>query len=263
MASFFPAAILCQYAWVRLDAVLSAQFANAAVTSIAASALAAALASLIALFIAYCGRHLTQHLARALVTLAGLGYAYPGTILALGLLIPLAALDRSIGGLIFTGTSFALILAYVLRFLSISLNGIEAGLGRITPSLNAVARTLGRSEFAVFREVELPMLRPAIAAALLLVFVDCMKELPATLILRPFGFETLATLVYTMASLDQLEDASPAALSIVLVGLLPVLILARGMERPRLEIKYEKPSYTKALLIVPASASLTPLRACN
>ncbi|HWK32580.1 MAG TPA: ABC transporter permease subunit, partial [Hyphomicrobium sp.] len=128
-------------------------------------------------------------------------------------------------GLLLSGSLFAITLAYVIRFLAVALAPIEAGLGRVSTNLDAAARTLGENALSVLWRVHLPLLIPPLGAAALLVFVDCMKELPATLLLRPFNFETLATHVYSLASIEQLEQASIGALTIVLVGLIPVLLL--------------------------------------
>ena len=137
-------------------------------------------------------------------------------------------------GLLLSGSIAAVTYAYVVRFLAISLGTVESGLEKVTPNLAAVARTLGRGPIAAFREIHLPLLRPALVSAALLVFVDCMKELPATLILRPFDFETLATMVFTLASLDQLEESALPALTIVAAGLLPVILLSRTLRDPKL-----------------------------
>ena len=177
---------------------------------------------------------------------ASLGYAVPGTVLAIGLLVPLAWFDdganvviAAFGGapqMVLMGSATALVIAYMLRFLAVSAGGIEAGLTRIPRSLDQAAAGLGHSPAAVLRRVHLPLLRPAMAAAALLVFVDTMKELPATLLLRPLNFETLATWLYAEASRGTYEEGAVAALMIVLVGLLPVVLLARtglryGQER--------------------------------
>jgi iron(III) transport system permease protein len=167
---------------------------------------------------------------------AALGYAVPGTVLAIGLLIPLAGIDNHVDafmretfgvstGLLLSGSLFAITLAYVIRFLAVALAPIEAGMGRVSPSLDAAARTRGESALSALWRVHLPLLMAPLGAAALLVFVDSMKELPATLLLRPFNFETLATHVYSLASIEQLEQASLGALTIVLVGLVPVLLL--------------------------------------
>lgn len=168
---------------------------------------------------------------------ASLGYAVPGTVLAIGLLVPLAWFDdganvliAAFGGaprMVLMGSATALVIAYMLRFLAISAGGIEAGLTRVPRSLDQAAASLGHSPAAMLQRVHLPLLRPAMAAAALLVFVDTMKELPATLLLRPLNFETLATWLYAEASRGTYEEGAVAALMIVLVGLLPVVLLAR------------------------------------
>lgn len=190
------------------------------------------------LCVAYAARLNHGKFGGALVRTASLGYALPGTVLAIGLLTPLAGLDNLVDGmsrewlgistgLILSGSGAALVYAYSTRFLAISVGGIEAGLEKIPRSLDNSARTLGRTATAAFRHIHLPLLRPALGAAALLVFVDCMKELPATLLLRPLNFETLATHLYAEASRGTYEDGAVAALAIVLVGLLPVILLAR------------------------------------
>ncbi|MCJ8143739.1 iron ABC transporter permease [Ancylobacter sp. A5.8] len=175
--------------------------------------------------------------------LSSLGYAVPGTVLAVGLLVPLAAFDNAVSdmskqvfgfstGLLISGSGAALIIAYVIRFLAIPVGGLEAGYGRIGTSMDMAARSLGQTPGGVIRRIHLPLLRPALGAAALLVFVDCMKELPATLMLRPLNFETLASHVYGEAARGTYEDGALAALLIVLVGLAPVILLAR-LSRPQ------------------------------
>jgi iron(III) transport system permease protein len=180
----------------------------------------------------------SPRLIRLCARVGSLGYAIPGTVLAIGLLMPLVLIDNlaaSIAGLfsdtppglILMGSSTALVCAYVIRFLAISIGGIEAGLARIPPTLEQAARLLGETPTGTLRRIHLPLLRPAIGAAALLVFVDAMKELPATLLLRPVNFDTLATWLYGEAARGTYEEGSVAALAIVLAGLLPVILLAR------------------------------------
>jgi iron(III) transport system permease protein len=175
---------------------------------------------------------------RLAVRLSSMGYAVPGTVIAVGVLIPFAWLDNRVDGfmraqfglstgLLLSGTLAALVFAYVVRFLSVSLQTVEAGLTRIRPSLDESARSLGHAPLAVFRRIHLPMLKGSLATALLLVFVDVLKELPTTLILRPFNFNTLAVRAYELASDERLADAALPALAIVLIGLLPVLLMLR------------------------------------
>jgi len=215
-------------------------FWQTAWNSVMLSAIAALLAVLCALLLAYAQRVTSNGFTRPAVQIAGLGYAIPGTVLALGLLIPLATFDNLVDslvrgvfdvstGLLLSGSVAALVLAYTIRFLAVSLGSVEAGLHRISPNLDAAARTLGQSSLSTLWRVHMPLLVPALGAGGLLVFVDSMKELPATLLLRPFNFETLATQVYNFAVLEQFERAAPGALTIVAVGLIPVLLLHRAV----------------------------------
>jgi iron(III) transport system permease protein len=178
---------------------------------------------------------------RSALTVAGLGYAVPGTVLALGLLGPLVAVDGLLNvvwraatgdrlGLVLMGSAAAIVVAYTIRFLPIATGSLLAGLDRVSGSLEDAARTLGAKPRTLMLQVQLPLLKPALASAALLVFVDCLKELSATLLLRPLNTETLATLVYGHASRGAFEDGSLAALVIVLVGLIPVMLLVRGAE---------------------------------
>ncbi|MEY4872037.1 MAG: hypothetical protein RLZZ563_1367, partial [Pseudomonadota bacterium] len=192
-----------------------------------------------ALYLVYGLRLAGRGMARLVLPLTTLGYAAPGAVLAVGILIPLAALDNRVAdavlaltgydpGLIMTGTAGAIILAYAVRFFGIAQGAADAAFGRISPSLPMAARSLGRTAGGALRSVYLPLMRGSVATALLVVFVDCVKELPATLLLRPFNFNTLATRVYELASLERLGEAAPAALVVMAVGLLAVALLARA-----------------------------------
>lgn len=204
---------------------------------------AAGLSVLLALPLAYVRRGKVPVPVRLLTRLAGLGYAIPGTVVAIGVLVPLVRLDRwllevaggrlvGLGpGLLLSGSIFALLYGYQVRFLALSLHTVEAGLARIGPGLDAAARTLGASPGRVLRDVHLPLLRGSVAVAAILVFVEVVKELPATLILRPFDVDTLAVRVYRLASDERLAEASPAALALVVVGTIPVALLAWWLER--------------------------------
>ena len=173
-----------------------------------------------------------------LARVAALGYAMPGTVLAVGLLWPLAGLDNAMAnairaatgvspGLILTGSGAAVVIAYAVRFLGIASGGIESGMSRISTHIDDAARTLGRRPGELIRQIHLPLARPALISAALLVFVDAMKELPATLLLRPLNVDTLATSVYASASRGVFEEGALAALAIVLVGLMPVVAMMR------------------------------------
>ena len=206
--------------------------------------IAAALTVLAALFLVYGTRMIGRDLARMVLPATLLGYAAPGAVLALGLLVPLAALDHRVAdgmewmtgydpGLIITGTSAAIILAYFVRFFGIAQGALDAAFGRVSPSLPMAARSLGRSAGGALRDVYLPLMKGSVATALLVVFVDCVKELPATLLLRPFNFNTLSTRVFELASLEKLGEAAPAALLVMAVGLAAVGLLARATRTAR------------------------------
>ncbi|MEW5963102.1 MAG: iron ABC transporter permease [Pseudomonadota bacterium] len=235
-----PFAMLLRHAILHAREDVAAGFLMAASNSLVLAALAALAAVVLALTLAYAKRVAGNGFTRPAVRMAGLGYALPGTVLAIGLLIPLASLDNWIAdlvarltgsspGLILSGTLLALVLAYTIRFLAVSLGSIEAGLERISPNLDAASRALGETALSTLLRVHLPLLLPALGSAGLLVFVDAMKELPATLLLRPFNFDTLATHVYSFAALEQFEEAALGALTIVLVGLAPVLLLHKAV----------------------------------
>jgi iron(III) transport system permease protein len=200
--------------------------------------LATALAAGLGFLVAAGPRLLPGRLGPGLLRLTGLGYALPGAILAIGLLAPLAwadmalseALTRLFGSapaLIGLGTGGALVIAYLIRFLAVATGTCEAGLARIPESLPDAGRMLGRGPAATLARVQWPLARPAVLSGALLVFVDCVKELPATLLLRPLNVETLATHLYGEAARGTYEDGTVAALLIVLVGLVPVLVLMR------------------------------------
>lgn len=191
-----------------------------------------------AIFLVYALRMKGSTAARTLLPLTLIGYAAPGAVLALGLLLPLAALDHRLAdtilaltgwdpGLMITGTAFALGLAYMVRFFGIAQGAVDAAFGRVSPSLAMAARSLGRSASGTLVTVYLPLIRGSVLTALLVVFVDCVKELPATLLLRPFDYNTLSTRVFELASLERLSEAAPAALLVMAVGLVAVAILAR------------------------------------
>ena len=211
----------------------------AALNTVLVAGTAAGLTVLAALFLVYGVRMAGRKLARAVLPVTTLGYAAPGAVLALGLLVPLAALDHRVAdfiqsvsgrdpGLLLTGTAAAIVLAYLVRFFGIAQGAIDTAFGRISPNLPMAARSLGRGAGGTLGAVYLPLMRGSVAASLLVVFVDCVKELPATLLLRPFNFNTLSTRVYELASLEQLSKAAPAALVVVAMGLVAVALLARA-----------------------------------
>ena len=228
---------------VRLLADLEPEVARFAIwswNSFRVAAMGAALAVAVALLVAYAARLAPGGLTRSVSQLLTLGYAVLGTVLAVGVLLPVGALDRWIAaavqqatgsspGLLFTGTVIALLYAYLVRYFAVAWNGIEPGFARITPAMDAAARSLGANSAQTLRRVHAPLLARSVAAAFLLVFVDVMKELPATLIMRPFNFDTLATQTYQFARDERLSEAALPSLAIVLVGLAPIVLLSGTM----------------------------------
>ncbi|WP_394351566.1 ABC transporter permease [Paragemmobacter ruber] len=234
-----PVAVMLDHALSNLEVWVAPGLMAALVNTVIVGGTAAVLTVGAALFLVYAVRMAGRGVARVVLPLTTLGYAAPGAVLALGLLIPLAALDNRVAdavltvtgydpGLILTGTSAAIVLAYVVRFFGIAQGAADAAFGRVSPNLPMAARSLGRSAGGTLTAVYLPMMRGSVATALLVVFVDCVKELPATLLLRPFNFNTLATRVYELASLERLGEAAPAALVVMAVGLVAVALLARA-----------------------------------
>ena len=179
---------------------------------------------------------------QAAMRIAGIGYAVPGWVIAVGLLFPFAAFDNWLDaimeaqfgidtGLLITGSIWLMIAAYMVRFMAVALNAYESGLSTVNPNMDAVARTLGQGPVPMLRRVHMPILRPSILTALLIVFVDVMKELPATLILRPFNYDTLAVQAHRLASDERLAEAAVPSLVIGAVGLLPVALLCWSIGR--------------------------------
>lgn len=234
-----PGLLLADRASRRLDDVFASGFLQAIWNSFYLASIAALLTVIISIALAYALRINGRGPLKAAVRLASIGYAIPGTVLAIGILVPLAGFDNFLDarmeawfgidtGLLLLGSGAGLVYAYVVRFLAVSYGQVEGGFGRITPHLDMAARTLGRNTGQTLTQVHLPILKPVLLSAALLSFVDCMKELPATILLRPFNFETLATTVFEAASREAFEEAALPSLAIVLVGLIPVIYLARS-----------------------------------
>lgn len=233
-----PVAVLLSYAFDARQWVAPG-LTRAMWNSVSVGGGAALLTVILGVVMVYGARLSGRRLPVLLLPVTAIGYAVPGAVLGVGLLIPLATADNAVAdlilavtghdpGLMLTGTAAALLMAYAVRFFAIAQGTADAAMARISPSLPWAARSLGRTAGGALRAVQLPLLRASLGSALLLVFVDCLKELPATLLLRPFGYETLATRVHAKASLENLAEAAPAALTITLVGLAATLLLARA-----------------------------------
>ncbi|MCY3813802.1 MAG: iron ABC transporter permease [Gammaproteobacteria bacterium] len=239
-----PMVVLARYAVLTGDPLLGRGFGDFVTTTFGVAGTAAVVATALALVLAYSARLDPRPANRLALRTATLGYALPGAVLAVGVLAPLTVLDKSVArflnsqfdlgvGLVLTGTAAALVYAYLARFLTVAYNACQGGLDKVHRRLDDAARTLGAGPRRVLREVHVPLMRGAVASAVLLVFIDVTKELPATLILRPFNFETLATRVYRLASDERLAEASTAALAIIALGLLPALVLGLSSTRLR------------------------------
>ena len=221
-----------------------ARYAGFARNTLLLAATAAVLITGAALAIAYAARLAPGPASRTAELSASVGYAAPGGVIAVGLLIPLASTDNAVDslardwlgvstGLLLTGTAAGLLLAYAARFMAVALNAVSAGFESVRPSLDASARVLGCSVWAVAARVHVPMLRGTLLTAALIVFVDVVKELPATMILRPFNFDTLAVQAYRLAADERLEQAAVPSLMIAAAGMLPVILLARAIRKSR------------------------------
>lgn len=239
-----PLLMLIKWVWMTGAQQFDRHFLTLMWNSFMLALVAAFLVLALALLFAYGRRLRADPLVRVPVTLASMGYAIPGTVIAVGVMLPLAWFDKSLDalmyswfgistGLLFSGTVFALLLAYAVRFLAVSLHQVETGLERIKPSMDQAGLSLGVGPLKSLQRIHLPMMKASLLSAVLLVFVDVLKELPATLILRPFNFNTLAVRTYELASDERLSDAALPALSILVAGILPVILLARAMNRER------------------------------
>ncbi|WP_018233605.1 ABC transporter permease [Thioalkalivibrio thiocyanodenitrificans] len=239
-----PALQLGLWAMDTTDVWMHPEFLRLVWNSISLAGIAAVLAVVLALVMAY-GKRLRPSLpVNAAVRVAGMGYAIPGTVIAVGVILPFAWIDNTVDGfmrehfnvstgLILSGSLVAVIFAYCVRFLAVSLQTVEAALTKIKPSMDDAARSLGMGPAMVLRRIHMPIMRGSLLTALLLVFVDVLKELPATLILRPFNFNTLAVRAFELASDERLADSASAALAIVLAGIIPVILLSRTISRSR------------------------------
>lgn len=239
-----PVAILAEMMISNFSTAVDARFIQFSLNTILVAVVAGLLALLIALIMAYGVRLNPNYLTRVSTRIGAMGYAIPGSVIAVGILIPFGWIDNSIdgwlrenlgisSGLILSGTIFALIFAYVVRFLAVAFNTVEASLGKITNNMDEAAEGMGYSFGLTLRKVHMPMMSGSLFAAIMLVVVDVIKELPATIIVRPFNFDTLAVQVYRLASDERLAESSGAALAIILVGLVPVIILSRSISRTR------------------------------
>ena len=237
-----PVGMILAWIWMTGPEAWDPRYLTWVTNSFGLAVLAALVVTTLALCFSYTARRASDWQLQLPLQVVKLGYAVPGTVIAVAVMLPLASFDKWLNlwsehlldirlGLVFSGTLVALLLAYSVRFMTVAMHQLENGLARIKPSMEQAATTLGRGSFGVLRDVHLPLLQPSLLAALLLVFVDVLKELPATLILRPFNFDTLAVKTYEFASDERLSAAALPALTILLTGLIPVILLATAMRK--------------------------------
>ena len=239
-----PAMQLSLWAVDTYDYMIDETFYRLTLNSLGLAFAASVLAVLIAVFLVYGKRVYRSKGVVAAIRVVASGYALPGTVVAVGVIIPLAWFDNTLDemlrrhydlstGLLLSGSLFALMFAYMVRFLSVSIQTIESGLEKLKTSMDDAARSLSATPMNILWRIHLPLMKGTVLTALLIVFVDVMKELPATLILRPFNFNTLAVRAFELASDERLADSSTAALTIVAVGLIPVILLSYSISRAR------------------------------
>lgn len=244
LAFFIPFGRLLYWAYDYFEQAWNLDFVQFSINSLKVSLIACVVTVFIALLLHFAKRlnasKKPSKTDRLSLQLSSLGYAVPGTVLAIGLLSPLTFADhqlhawlKSLGlppvGLIFSGSLFALVLAYTIRFLAMAIGSLETSLGKVSPSLDMASQTLGQNGVKMLKKVHIPLIYKGILTAGLMVFIESMKELNASLLLRPFNFDTLATYVFTFTSDEQLERAALPAIILVLVGLLPVIWLTRSL----------------------------------
>lgn len=228
------------------EALFDAHYLSLVQNSLTLATITALLALGLALILGYGNRTINNKMTKLAIAITGLGYAIPGAVVAVGVMIPFSTFEHWLdswlstqfnisSGLLLSGTIFALIFAYIVRFLPMSLQTVDAGLGRIKHSMDEAAQSMGLNSYQTIKRVHIPMLKGSLFTALLLVFVDVLKELPATLILRPFNFNTLAVRTYELASDERLADASLTAITIVAVSIIPVILLSYSITRSRHE----------------------------
>ncbi|PSU32687.1 ABC transporter permease [Photobacterium lutimaris] len=241
-AFLMPLMQLAYYAWHYFGDSWTSQFQQYSFNSLKVSLIASVLAVALALIVNFYRRLDGRSITVVPTRISSLGYAVPGTVLAIGVMIPLTSADHLLNdftianglgrpGLIFSGTMFAIIFAFVVRFAAVAVGSIESSLAKIPPSLDMASKTMGYASMAMLRRVHLPLIRRGCLIAGLLVFIESMKELNAALLLRPFNFETLATYVYNFASDEQLELAALPAILLVIVGLIPLVMVNRSLEQ--------------------------------
>lgn len=248
LGAILPILMLSKMAIGSEQSLLSPRYLHFAKNSVTLGICAAIITVAVALLFGSLARYRKSWFATTVLYIGRLGYAVPGGVIAVGLLVPFAFFDNTLDaymretfdistGLLFTGSIWLLVCAYMIRFLAAAIGAYEGGAAVINPNMDAAARVLGQSEWGLLRQVHFPLLRPSLFTALLIVFVDVMKELPATLIMRPFNFDTLAVQAHRLAADERLAGAAVPSLVIVAIGTLPVILLCRRIRNEQGQIK--------------------------
>ena len=238
LAFFYPVSVLIVWVFQGIDEQLDLRYWNLLNNTVLVAAITGGVVLLLAILFAYGKRLFPGKPMQWITRFSSMGYALPGSVVAVGALLPLAAVDQWINvfseswfdqrwGLIFTGSMLGMVFAYTVRFLAVSFNPVDANLSAIVPTMDMVAYTLGASHIHVLWKIHFPLIRGGLITGFIIAFVDVMKEMPATLLLRPFGFNTLATRIWELTAESYWEDAALPALTIVAVALIPVLVLIK------------------------------------
>ncbi len=238
LGAVVPGAALLVMSFGSEQSLLSERYFGFLSNSLTLASIAGVTTVLAAVVLGYYNRLRPGRLSYTAISVGRLGYAVPGGVIAVGLLVPFATFDNALDawmretfgiatGLLFTGSIWLLVAAYMIRFMAAAIGAYEGGQSAMNPNLDSASRVLGQGPYATLRRVHLPILTPSLATALLIVFVEVMKELPATLIMRPFNFDTLAVQAHRLAADERLEGAAVPSLVIVAAGLLPVILLSR------------------------------------
>jgi iron(III) transport system permease protein len=241
LAFIIPVIQLGTWAWQVFEEDLDSRYFMLAEHTLMLGGGTALLAVMAAFILGFTKRYYPSPASRVSVSMGTLGYALPGSVLAVGVMLSFTWIDdwiERVAGwfnltpeLFLTGSLMGLVLAYVVRFMAVSFGPVDSALERIKPSIREAARSLGASRTRIVWQIYLPLLRPGLLTGFLLVFVDVMKEMPATLLLRPFGWDTFAVRIFEMTSEGEWERASLPALSLVIIGLIPVLLLVRSIRQ--------------------------------
>jgi len=229
-----PIIWILHYSFEHYSLILESEFITTVFNSFTAAFISATLIIIVAILLGYSARVLDNTYMKYLLKVATLGYSIPGAVIAVGVIILATSVDNylidkfQLDGLVLGGTLMILCFGYVVRFLAVGLNSVESSFEKIGIGVNKASRSLNKSLLQTLLKVDLPLIKSGVLAGFILVFIDILKELPATLILRPFNYETLATKTYELASIEMVQESSIYALSIIIVSIVPIVFILRN-----------------------------------